>query len=235
MCIAKQWLILRAARSGAIASGIILSFASSAFADSSTGQWTMGGQDLNNSRTQSQGTISQSNVANLKLKWVFTTGSDVTATPAVAGNTVYFPDFAGNFYAVNATTGALVWSQTVSTWTGVANDFARDDPAYDNQTLFLGDQAGAKATWTQAGGLVGGGASANGGSWAALNPSTGQIVWQTATPGACPSLVAPGSQQGCMALGPASAANGVVFVGSMDTNPQNPTMFALNASTGNVL
>ena len=84
---------------------------------------------------------------------------DVTATPAVVGNTVYFPDFAGNFYAVNATTGALVWSQTVSTWTGVPGDYARDDPAFDNQTLFLGDQAGAKATWTQPSGpLVGAGA-----------------------------------------------------------------------------
>jgi polyvinyl alcohol dehydrogenase (cytochrome) len=514
MCIAKQSLLLRAALGVAIASGIILSFASTAFADSSTGQWTMGGKDLNNSRTQRQGPVNRGPVANLKLKWVFTTGGDVTATPAVVGNTVYFPDFVGNFYAVNATTGALVWSQAVSTWTGVANDFARDDPAFDNQTLFLGDQAGAKATWTQPSGpLVGagarviavdaatgalkwatqvdafpaamitsspvvyngvvyvgvatgeeanaatpgyqccsssgsvvaldeasgkvlwrtktlptnppncltaggcysggsvwdstpvidpfrnsiyvgtgnnfsvplsvsnclaaslsnciapndffdsvlaldltsgaikwavhgfsydvwnvacvyvkpgttpppgsncpyptgpdfdfggsgpnmltvngnsilgickksgfywaldpstgkvvwktqvgpgsslggiewgtafdgtriyvpisnlfgipyalpGGTTANGGSWAALNPSTGQIVWQTATPGACPSLVAPGSQQGCMALGPASAANGVVFAGSMDVNPQNPTMFALDASSGNVL
>ena len=38
-----------------------------------------------------------------------------------------------------------------------------------------------------------------------------------------------------MALGPASVANGVVFVGSMDVNPQNPTMFALSATTGQVL
>ena len=38
-----------------------------------------------------------------------------------------------------------------------------------------------------------------------------------------------------MALGPASVANGVVFVGSMDVNPQNPTMFALSAASGEVL
>jgi polyvinyl alcohol dehydrogenase (cytochrome) len=138
--IAKKSLLLRAALGGAIASGIILSFASTTFAGSGAGQWTMGGQDLNNSRTQSQGTITQSNVARLTQKWVFATGGDVTATPAVVGNTVYFPDFAGNFYAVNAQTGALVWSQTVSAWTGVPNDYVRDDPAFDNQTLFLGDQ-----------------------------------------------------------------------------------------------
>jgi polyvinyl alcohol dehydrogenase (cytochrome) len=38
-----------------------------------------------------------------------------------------------------------------------------------------------------------------------------------------------------MALGPASVANGVMFVGSMDVNPLNPTMFALSAATGEVL
>ena len=59
----------------------------------------------------------------------------MTATPAVVGNTVYFPDFAGDFYAVNADTGALIWSQKVSTWTSVPNDYARDNPAFDNQTL----------------------------------------------------------------------------------------------------
>ena len=78
-----------------------------------------------------------------------------------------------------------------------------------------------------------GGAQVNGGSWAALNPSTGQILWQTATPGSCSPAVS-GYEQGCRALGPASVANGVVFVGSMDVNPQNPTMFALSAITGEV-
>ena len=438
----------------------------------------------------------------LKLKWVFTTGGDVSATPAVYAGIVYFPDWAGNFYAVNARTGALVWSQTVSTWTGVPNDYARDDPAIGgpyHDALILGDQAGKLATWTQAGGLTGagarviavnrltgaliwstqvntfpstfitgspvvykgvvyvgvasheeamaattgypccsssgsvvalsaatgailwqtymaptnlgysggsvwgstpvidaarnsvyvgtgnnfsvpqivetcfannqnnpscaasndyfdsvvaldlttgqvkwatfasyydvwnvscsntpagtgncpspegpdydfggsgpnmlgpnvlgigqksgiywaldpeygnvvwqtqvgpggltggiewgtafdgtsiyvpisnkgyvpyalqpGGALVNGGSWAALNPSSGQVIWQTATPGSCSPSV-PGYQQGCMALGPASVANGVVFVGSMDANPLNPTMFALSATTGEVL
>jgi polyvinyl alcohol dehydrogenase (cytochrome) len=176
MCTAKQSLLLRAACSPAIASGIILSFASTAFADSSTGQWTMGGQNLNNTRTQGGGPVNRGTVANLKLNWVFTTGGDVTATPAVVGNTVYFPDFVGNFYAVDATTGALLWSQTVSTWTGVPGDYARDDPAFDNQTLFLGDQAGAKATWTppsgaEPGALVGGGASV-----IAVSAATGALM-----------------------------------------------------------
>lgn len=38
-----------------------------------------------------------------------------------------------------------------------------------------------------------------------------------------------------MGLGPASVANGVVFAASMDPNPANQTMFALDARTGDVL
>ena len=76
----------------------------------------------------------------------------------------------------------------------------------------------------------------NSGSWAALDPGTGSILWQIGTPGACSPPPTNGNvAQGCMGLGPASVANGVVFVGSMDTNPANPTMFALDAKTGNIL
>ena len=457
----------------------------------------MGGRNLQNSRSQSVTTISPQNVGTLKQKWVFTTRRDVSATPAVYDGTVYFPDFGGYFYAVNASTGALQWSTWVGHWTGVKDDWARSDPAIDGNTLVLGDGAGSSAKWTAADGLTGagarviavnrltgalkwstqvetfpaafitgspviykgavyigvssneeaaavtkgypccafrgsvvaldeangkklwqtylapsgysgaavwgstpvidaarnsvyvgagnnysvpqavktcfannrnnpncavsndyfnsvvaldlttgqikwgthawyydvsntacqyypagvgncpkpegpdydfggsgpnmlgsdligigqksgiywalnpdngtvvwqtqvgpgsgfggiewgtafdgtriyvpvsnweylgyslqpGGAMVNGGSWAALDPSTGQIIWQTATPGSCSPAVS-GYEQGCMALGPASVANGVVFVGSMDTNPQNPTMFALDAASGEVL
>jgi polyvinyl alcohol dehydrogenase (cytochrome) len=36
-------------------------------------------------------------------------------------------------------------------------------------------------------------------------------------------------------MGPASVAGGVVFVGSMDVNPTNPTLFALDSRTGKTL
>ena len=78
------------------------------------------------------------------------------------------------------------------------------------------------------------GASVNSGSWAALDPATGKFLWQTATPGACSTSI-PHVAPGCMALGPASVANDVVFAGSMDTNKTNPTMFALDAKTGTIL
>ncbi len=56
-----------------------------------------------------------------------------------------------------------------------------------------------------------------GGSWAALDPATGKIVWQTGDP------------NGAMDLGAVSTAGGVVFGGSMDG-----TMYAINGDTGQI-
>ena len=47
-------------------------------------------------------------------KWVFTTGVDVSATPTVAGDAVYFPDVEGNLFAVKKQTGDLIWSHKIS-------------------------------------------------------------------------------------------------------------------------
>jgi polyvinyl alcohol dehydrogenase (cytochrome) len=107
-------------------------------------QWTMGGQNLNDWRNQDKTELSIENVAKLALKWTFTTGGDVSATPAVAHGTVYFPDLAGDFYAVDARTGALKWKSAVSDWTGVAKDFARNDPLIYGNMVILGDQAAAR-------------------------------------------------------------------------------------------
>jgi glucose dehydrogenase len=70
-------------------------------------QWPTAGQNLNNSRSQpAEHSISPANVKNLSPKWVFTTTNDVSATPTVVGDTVYFPDWGGNLYAVTRRVGA---------------------------------------------------------------------------------------------------------------------------------
>jgi polyvinyl alcohol dehydrogenase (cytochrome) len=65
------------------------------------------------------------------------------------------------------------------------------------------------------------------GSWGAIDPATGDILWQTADPNTA------------MDTGPVSVANGVVYVGSMAGFPGmtlgKPTMFALDARTGRQL
>jgi hypothetical protein len=90
--------------------------------------WPMGGHDLNNSRNQAATAINTGNVASLTLKWAFTTGGAVAATPAVWNGLLFFPDQAGNFYAVNALSGQAIWTRKVQSWTGFANDFSKDDP-----------------------------------------------------------------------------------------------------------
>ena len=66
----------------------------------------------------------------------------------------------------------------------------------------------------------------NGGSWAALNPATGAIIWQVPDPGL--STVHPSEH--AMALGPVTVANGVVYAASM-----SGYMYALDAATGATL
>ena len=70
-------------------------------------QWISAGGDLQNTRSQpSETKLNVNNVGSLTPKWAFTTGGDVSATPAVDGNTVYVPDWAGNLYAINKNTGS---------------------------------------------------------------------------------------------------------------------------------
>ncbi|HKI14225.1 MAG TPA: PQQ-binding-like beta-propeller repeat protein [Roseiarcus sp.] len=133
----------------------------------------------------------------------------------------------GVYWALNPDTGTVVWQTQVGP--GGDEGGIQWGAAFDGTSIYVPISNIGYIPYA-----LQGGAQVNGGSRAALNPSSGQISWQTATPGSCSPAVS-GYQQGCMALGPASVANGVVFVGSMDVNPQNPTIFALSAATGEVL
>ena len=73
---------------------------------------------------------------------------------------------------------------------------------------------------------VGTPATSSFGSWGAVDPATGQVIWQTADP------------NGSIDLGAVSVANGVLYAGSMGAlffPADQPTMFALNAATGQEL
>jgi polyvinyl alcohol dehydrogenase (cytochrome) len=62
-----------------------------------------------------------------------------------------------------------------------------------------------------------------GGSWGALDPSTGAILWQTRDPNGAPD---PGA---------ISVANGVVYGSSLGTGGGSTTMVAVDAATGATL
>jgi polyvinyl alcohol dehydrogenase (cytochrome) len=63
----------------------------------------------------------------------------------------------------------------------------------------------------------------NGGSWAALDPETGAVLWQVGDPSAS------------IALGPLTVSDGVVYAPSMAGDAAAPTMLALDASNGQTL
>src|SRR5438270_3429946 len=114
--------------------------------ESRGGQWQIAGQNLSNTWSQpAEHSISPSNVKGLKPKWVFTTGGDVSATPTVEGDAVYFPDWAGNLFAVEKDSGKLIWSHKVSEYDGRATAISRVSPAVSNNELIFGDNLLGKA------------------------------------------------------------------------------------------
>src|SRR6267142_327620 len=137
--------LLAAALIGVFFLGVALSAKSGSPRDRS-GQWPIAGHDLDNSRSQpSEKKIGTDNVHQLVPKWVFTTGSDVSATPTVAGNAVYFPDWAGNLYAVRAHTGKLLWSHQIAEYNGRPGSVSRVSPAIYNDELIVGDNVSLAA------------------------------------------------------------------------------------------
>jgi outer membrane protein assembly factor BamB len=93
-----------------------------------------------------------------KPTWSFTTGGVVAASPALVGGELYEGSWDGNEYALNASTGKLLWS----TFLGV-------DPS-------CGQNRGVTSSATVLNGVVyvGGGD----GSWYALSATTGSVLWQ---------------------------------------------------------
>jgi polyvinyl alcohol dehydrogenase (cytochrome) len=194
-------------------------------------QWPMGGHDLSGTWNQPFATVGVSNVNQLTSKWVFTTSGSVSATPAVFNGVVYFPDWAGYFYSVDASTGQLIWKRKISHWTGVSGDFARDDPAFDGGEIILGDQGGQLSSFSTSG-LTGPGARV-----IAVNAASGQAIWVTQVDGF----------QGAVITGSPILSNGVVYVGVSSTEETLATIpgyfccsfrgsvVALSEATGQIL
>src|SRR5580692_4342567 len=102
--------------------------------------WPMIGHDSTNTRNQPfERTIGPENVSHLALKWVATTAGDVSATPAVVNGAVYFGDFGGMLWKLDADSGKVIWSHLVSDYTGIPGDTSRSSPSLAGDTLVIGD------------------------------------------------------------------------------------------------
>jgi polyvinyl alcohol dehydrogenase (cytochrome) len=198
---------------------------SGGMAASPSGDWSMAGHDLQNTRFAStETTIGVGNASTLATKWVATTNGDVSATPAVNGGAVYFPDWGGMLWARNASTGALLWSNPISTYTGVSGDLARATPAVNGNLLILGDQP----------------PYGNPASIFAVNKQTGALVWKTQADTHLASIITAGAV--------VDPATGIVYVGVSSNEEADAafipgytcctfrgSMLALNSANGNIL
>jgi polyvinyl alcohol dehydrogenase (cytochrome) len=154
----------RRARGGILALAVAAALVGGMASAASGSQWNSAGGNLQNTRFQAnEKTFNVSNVDELEVKWQFTTGGDVSATPAVDGDTVYFPDRAGNLYAVDKWTGQERWRSSIAGATGVPGDYARATPAIAGNKVIVGTQ----------------GAFGGGGKILAFHRDTGALLWKT--------------------------------------------------------
>ena len=98
------------------------------------------------------------------MKWQFTTAGDVSATPSVDQTAVYFPDWGGKLHALNRETGAVIWSKSISEYTGVADSVCRATPAISGNALIIGTQLDS----SRLGAFV-----------LAIDKRTGALLWST--------------------------------------------------------
>ncbi len=122
--------------------------------------WRSWGGNAHNTRSSfSEHRISPQTVGQLKVKWIFPTAGDVSATPTVEGNAVYAVDWGGYVYRINATTGKAEWRHKVSDYTGNSASYSRTSPAIDGDRIIIGDQGAAVEM--------------------AINKYNGNLIWKT--------------------------------------------------------
>jgi len=61
---------------------------------------------------------------------------------------VYFPDWAGNLFAVKKDSGRLIWSHKISDYDGVDGAISRVSPAVDGNQVIIGDILSGKKVTT---------------------------------------------------------------------------------------
>ena len=237
LAIAPLWLMLATANTSAQTSNALPSTA----ATSSPGDWTQFHRDNMQRWNPYETVLGVNNVGSLQLKWknsiagvylppccsgIPSSPPGFTSSPAAVNGVIYFGGDDGTAYALNASTGAKLWSTPIGAP-------VQTSPAVANGVMYIAS-AGAQlispyvyalnadtgtVLWSYSGGGLSSPAVANGmvyiasGELLALNASTGELLWSSATASALESSPA--------------VADGVVYAGSANGN-----VYALNASTG---
>jgi polyvinyl alcohol dehydrogenase (cytochrome) len=151
------------------------------------------------------------------LNWSFAAGSPQVFDTVIGGRARHLVGAAhksGVYWTFDAATGDHVWHSVVGPWSEPGG--LTWGAAWDGQRLYLSLTNLERAPHRLSDGTL-----TDGGSWAALDPANGAILWQVAEPQRAPVYAAP------------AVANGVVFAGSMAATGDQ--MFALDAASGAIL
>jgi polyvinyl alcohol dehydrogenase (cytochrome) len=184
--------------------------------------WPMFGQNISNTAfNASENKISPQTANQLKVKWTFPTGGDVSARAAVVDGVAYFPDWGGNLFAINAGNGSKVWSHQLSDYGLASNTHARTSPAVVDGVVYVGSQEGAYLL--------------------AIAAATGDLLWKT-------QLETPANDPFAMVTASPVVAGGIVYSGVTSNEeglaafvPNFPcchgrgSVVALNASSGAII
>jgi hypothetical protein len=108
----------------------------------------------------------------------------------------------GIYSVFDADTGALLWAKQVGPGSTLGG--MEWGSATDGRRVYVAISNYSRDKYT--GGMAG--------SWSALNPATGDIMWHVSAP------------NNAVDLGPVAVANGVVFAGSMAFAPGQDNMYA---------
>src|ERR1700738_1818094 len=88
----------------------------------------------------------------------------------------------GVYWAVDPATGNVAWQTLIGPAGNGGTDGTEYGTATDGQRIYAAEGDTAKIAYTLGGSGPYAGQTATGGSWAALNPATGKILWQTPDP-----------------------------------------------------
>ncbi len=240
LAIAPLWLMLAAAYTSAYAqtSDNVSNASATTTPAPSPADWTEFHRDNMQRWNPYETVLGVGNVGGLQVKWTNPIGSFsyfMNSSPAVVNGVVYIGNDQGILYALNASTGATLWSFNLGFGIPVSST-----PAVANGVVYIG------------------GGNADVGNVYALNASTGALLWSSTTGGPIDS--SPAVANGVVYIGcidsnvyafnastgaklwsyntglnsavesSPAVANGVVYVGSDGSN-----LYALNASTGGLL
>jgi len=207
------------------AAGTTQYFSLLAASDSKDDTWGVAGQNLANWRNQAaEHTIGPGNVASLVAKWTFTTAADVSATPTVTDDTVFFPDWSGSLYAVDRNTGNLKWSHQISEYDGHQGALSRTSPAVHKKDLVFGDTLSADKAH-------------DGANIISVRQDTGKLHWITKVDDHLAAVItgSPVVHGNVVYVGVSSNEEGLAKDPSYPCCSFRGSIVALEASTGHIL